>query len=94
MYDNTGLKGEVAKWAKDILEGKQKPNFELERINIDIVDESIISEKISESGKFIYAMDFRDAAFLKLFMIFQKQLVMNKDKILNQIFLVLSNILI
>jgi hypothetical protein len=56
LYDNTGLKGEVAQWTKSILEGNSAPNFSLERIHID--DEAKMTDAIQRAGKFIYTHGF------------------------------------
>lgn len=57
LYDNTGLKGDIADWTISILEKGQKPNFKLTRISVSESDESL-SQKIKECNKFVYAHGF------------------------------------
>lgn len=57
LYDNTGLKGIVAEWAREILEGRRKPNFHFDRINVDI-EEDKLSRTVPSCSSFIYAHGF------------------------------------
>jgi len=57
LYDNTGLKGVVAEWAREILEGQRKPNFKLERIDVD-AEEGQLSRAVPHCSSFVYAHGF------------------------------------
>ena len=56
LYDNTGLKGQVADWAKGVLDGTIVPNFSLERVHIE--DAPKMTDAIQRAGKFIYTHGF------------------------------------
>ena len=58
LYDNTGLKGEVAEWAKAILQKGEKPNFKFDRISVKAPEEQL-SKEIQECTKFIYSHGFQ-----------------------------------
>lgn len=53
LFDNTGLKGKTAEWAREHLEGDYPPN--LTRYQVDEVD---IASRITECNKAIYAVGF------------------------------------
>ena len=53
LYDNTGLKGEVAEWAAKAIKGDTKPGFQLERVCIG-KDERLLHEKAKACDRFVY----------------------------------------
>ncbi|KAN0036645.1 hypothetical protein ACTFIV_001949 [Dictyostelium citrinum] len=70
LYDNTGLKGYSAEWAKEHLENK--PSNLIERIQVDNknapCNKELIQDKLSTCTKVVYAIGFerRDSINIKL----------------------------
>ncbi|KAM9981835.1 hypothetical protein ACTFIY_004144 [Dictyostelium cf. discoideum] len=64
LYDNTGLKGYSAEWAKEHLE--KNPSNLIERIQVD--NKELVENKLSNCTKVVYAIGFerRDSVNIKL----------------------------
>ncbi|KAK5578004.1 hypothetical protein RB653_002953 [Dictyostelium firmibasis] len=66
LYDNTGLKGYSAEWAKEHLE--KNPSKLIERVQVDKdgCDKEFIQKKLSTCSKIVYAIGFDRRATINL----------------------------